>query len=144
MEISYHSRTPRPALPWRFVEDLHALAREVDVLMLAASADDGKAIVTASVLDALGAEGFFINIARGKLVDEAALLDALKHQRIAGAGLDVFVNEPHVPEAFFTLPQVTLQPHRASATQQTRLEMGEIVLRNLAACFSGETPPDKV
>lgn len=144
MEISYHSRTPRPALPWRFVEDLHALAREVDVLMLAASADDGKAIVTASVLDALGAEGFFINIARGKLVDEAALLDALKHQRIAGAGLDVFVNEPHVPEAFFTLPQVKLQPHRASATQQTRLEMGEIVLRNLAACFSGETPPDKV
>lgn len=144
MEVMYHSRSPRPTLPWRFIDDLHTLAREADVLMLAASADDGKTIVTASVLDALGPNGFFINIARGKLVDEQALLDALHHNRIAGAGLDVFVNEPHVPDAFFTLPQVTLQPHRASATQQTRMEMGEMVLRNLAACFSGETPPNKV
>lgn len=144
MEVLYHSRTPRPSLPWRFVDDLHALAREVDVLLLAASADGGKVIVDASVLDALGPDAFFINIARGKLVDEPALLEALRHQRIAGAGLDVFANEPHVPEAFFTLPQVTLQPHRASATQQTRLEMGETVLRNLAACFAGETPPNKV
>lgn len=144
MEVLYHSRTPRPELPWRFIDDLHALAREVDVLVLAASADGGQVMITASVLDALGSDGFFINVARGKLVDEAALLDALIHKRIAGAGLDVFANEPHVPEAFFTLPQVTLQPHRASATHQTRLEMGDIVLRNLAACFKGETPPNKV
>lgn len=144
MEVLYHSRSPRPALPWRYIDDLHTLAREADVLVLAASADGGETIVTASVLEALGAEGFFINVARGKLVDEEALLAALTHKRIAGAGLDVFANEPHVPAAFFALPQVTLQPHRASATQQTRLEMGEIVLRNLAACFNGETPPNKV
>lgn len=88
--------------------------------MLAASADSGEVIISESVLEALGPEGYFINVARGKLVDEAALLDALTHKRIAGAGLDVFAHEPHVPEGFFTLNNVTLQPHCASATVQTR------------------------
>ena len=142
--ILYTDLAPIAALDYTFVADIHALAQEVDVLVLAASADSGKVIISESVLEALGPEGYFINVARGKLVDEAALLDALTHRRIAGAGLDVFAHEPHVPEGFFTLNNVTLQPHRASATVQTRLEMGNIVLVNLAACFSGKVPPHRV
>lgn len=142
--ILYTDLAPIAALDYTFVADIHALAQEVDVLVLAASADSGKVIISESVLEALGPEGYFINVARGKLVDEAALLDALTHRRIAGAGLDVFAHEPHVPEGFFTLNNVTLQPHRASATVQTRLEMGNIVLANLAACFSGKVPPHRV
>lgn len=142
--ILYTDLAPIAALDYTFVADIHALAQEVDVLVLAASADSGKVIISESVLEALGPEGYFINVARGKLVDETALLDALTHKRIAGAGLDVFANEPHVPEGFFTLNNVTLQPHRASATVQTRLEMGNIVLANLEACFSGKVPPHRV
>lgn len=142
--ILYTDLAPMTVLDYTFVADIHALAQEVDVLVLAASADSGKVIISESVLEALGPEGYFINVARGKLVDEPALLDALTHKRIAGAGLDVFAHEPHVPEGFFTLNNVTLQPHRASATVQTRLEMGKIVLANLAACFSGKVPPHRV
>lgn len=142
--ILYNSRAEIPGLNYAFVADLRALAQEVDVLVLAASADGGEVIVDAPVLEALGPDGYFINIARGKLVDETALLNALREKRIAGAGLDVFANEPHVPEGFFTLPNVTLQPHRASATLQTRLAMGNMVLENLAACFNGQLPPHRV
>lgn len=142
--ILYTDLAPIAALDYTFVADIHALAQEVDVLVLAASADSGKVIISESVLEALGPEGYFINVARGKLVDETALLVALTHKHIAGAGLDVFAHEPHVPEGFFTLNNVTLQPHRASATVQTRLEMGNIVLANLAACFSGKVPPHRV
>lgn len=142
--ILYTSRAAIPELDYTFVPDLHALAQEVDVLVLAASADGGEVIIDAPVLEALGPKGYFINIARGKLVDETALLNALREKRIAGAGLDVFANEPHVPEGFFTLPNVTLQPHRASATLQTRLAMGNMVLENLAACFNGQLPPHRV
>ncbi|MBY6255572.1 2-hydroxyacid dehydrogenase [Phytobacter diazotrophicus] len=142
--ILYTDLAPIAALDYTFIADIQALAQEVDVLVLAASADSGEVIISESVLEALGPEGYFINVARGKLVDEAALLDALTHKRIAGAGLDVFAHEPHVPEGFFTLNNVTLQPHRASATVQTRLEMGNIVLANLAACFSGNVPPHRV
>ena len=142
--ILYTDLAPIAALDYTFIADIQALAQEVDVLVLAASADSGEVIISESVLEALGPEGYFINVARGKLVDEAALLDALIHKRIAGAGLDVFAHEPHVPEGFFTLNNVTLQPHRASATVQTRLEMGNIVLANLAACFSGNVPPHRV
>ena len=142
--ILYTDLGPIAALDYTFVADIHSLAQEVDVLILAASADGGQVIINQSVLEALGPQGYFINVARGKLVDESALLAALREKRIAGAGLDVFANEPHVPEGFFTLNNVTLQPHRASATVQTRLEMGNIVLENLAACFSGQLPPHRV
>ncbi|MBA1202839.1 2-hydroxyacid dehydrogenase [Pseudomonas capeferrum] len=144
MRIAYTDLREQPECGYRFVGDLQALARSVDVLVLAASADDGKAIVTAEVLDALGPDGYLINVARGKLVDEEALVEALRERRIAGAGLDVFVDEPHVPAALCDLDQVSLQPHRASATLQTRLEMGRLVLLNLEACFRGELPPHRV
>ncbi|VVQ03159.1 2-ketogluconate reductase [Pseudomonas fluorescens] len=144
MRIAYTDLHEQPDSGYRFVADLTALARSVDVLVLAASADDGKAIVTAEVLEALGPDGYLVNVARGKLVDEDALVEALRERRIAGAGLDVFVDEPNVPPALHDLDHVSLQPHRASATLQTRLEMGRMVLLNLAACFAGERPPHRV
>ena len=144
MTVLYNSNNPVPGLAYRFISDINQLARDADVLILAASADGGQLIITDAVLDALGRDGYFINIARGKLVDEDALLAALTQGRIAGAGLDVFAHEPHVPEGFLALKNVTLQPHRASATLQTRIAMGEIVLENLAACFNGKQPPHQV
>lgn len=144
MRIAYNGRREQPETGYRFEADLVELARSVDVLVVAAAADGGEVLVTAEVLDALGPEGYLVNVARGKLVDEEALVEALREQRIAGAGLDVFVHEPHVPPALRDLNQVVLQPHRGSATLQTRLEMGQMVLSNLAACFRGEVPPNCV
>lgn len=144
MDIAYNGRHEQPDSGYRFEADLVALARSVDVLVVAASADGGQVLVTAEVLDALGPQGYLINVARGKLVDEQALVEALREHRIAGAGLDVFVDEPYVPPTLCALDQVSLQPHRGSATLQTRLEMGRIVLRNLQACFAGEVPPNRV
>lgn len=144
MDIAYNGRHEQPGSGYRFEADLVALARSVDVLVVAASADGGQVLVTAEVLDALGPQGYLINVARGKLVDEQALVEALREQRIAGAGLDVFVDEPYVPPTLCALDQVSLQPHRGSATLQTRLEMGRIVLRNLQARFAGEVPPNRV
>lgn len=144
MTVRYTARRERPASGYRFVPDLLELARCSDVLVLAASADQGQVIVTDEVLQALGPDGYLINVARGKLVDEAALVAALANGTIAGAGLDVFADEPQVPEALFDMDNVVLQPHRASATKQTRLAMGEIVLQNLEACFSRAPLPTAV
>jgi hydroxypyruvate reductase len=142
--IAYTNRGRIDSLPYSVAPDLHQLARESDVLILAASADDGKAIIDMSVFDALGPDGVLINVARGKLVDEADLVQALQEGRIAGAGLDVFADEPRVPEALWTMENVVLLPHRASATEETRQAMGQVVLDNLAACFAGRTPPARV
>lgn len=144
MSIHYTDLHEQPGSGYHFVPDLIELARQSDVLMLAASADQGRAIITAPVLEALGPEGYLINVARGKLVDEQALINALSTRTIAGAGLDVFADEPHVPVALRALNNVVLQPHRASATEQTRLAMGEIVLANLQACFAGAPLPTAV
>jgi len=144
MRIAYNGRREQPETGYRYEANLVELARSVDVLVVAASADGGQVLVTAEVLDALGPEGYLVNVARGKLVDEDALVEALREQHIAGAGLDVFVDEPYVPPALRDLNQVSLQPHRGSATLQTRLEMGRMVLNNLEACFRGEVPPNRV
>lgn len=144
MNISYTDLREQPESGYGFVPDLLELARRSDVLILAASADQGSAIITSEVLSALGPDGYLINVARGKLVDEQALVAALSDRMIAGAGLDVFVDEPNVPEALRTLENVVLQPHRASATEQTRLAMGEIVLANLKACFARQPIPTGV
>jgi glyoxylate reductase len=144
MTIRYTDLREQPASGYGFVPELIELARCSDVLMLAASADQGSAIIDAAVLEALGPQGYLINVARGKLVDEQALISALSTRTIAGAGLDVFADEPHVPLALRALNNVVLQPHRASATEQTRLAMGEIVLANLQACFAGTPLPTAV
>jgi lactate dehydrogenase-like 2-hydroxyacid dehydrogenase len=142
--IAYVDRREHKDLPYQYVSDLLQLARDSEVLVLAASADDGKAIINTEILNALGPKGVLVNIARGKLVDEAALVLALQEGRLGGAGLDVFVDEPKVPQALWSMDNVVLQPHRASATEETRREMGQIVLDNLAAYFAGERPPTSV
>jgi lactate dehydrogenase-like 2-hydroxyacid dehydrogenase len=123
-----------------FVPDLVELARESDALVLCAAADTAEGIVNAAVLDALGPRGFLVNVARGRLVNETDLTEALVAGRIAGAGLDVFVDEPRVPLALRQSDSVTLQAHRASATWETRTAMGEMVLAGIAQALAGERP----
>ncbi|WP_250493195.1 2-hydroxyacid dehydrogenase [Caballeronia sp. GAWG1-1] len=124
----------------RFVPDLLQLARDSDILVLAAAADKAQGIVDAAVLDALGRDGYLINIARGKLVVESDLVQALQGGVIAGAGLDVFVDEPNVPAELFGMDRVVLQAHRASATVESRTAMGEMVLSSIAQALAGLRP----
>ncbi len=138
--ISYTDLRRMDDLPHAFVPDLVELARDVDALVLCAAADKAEGIVDARVLDALGPQGFLVNVARGRLVNEADLTDALVAGRIAGAGLDVFVDEPHVPAALRASDRVTLQAHRASATWETRTAMGRMVLDSIAQALAGERP----
>ncbi len=120
--------------------DLIDLARESDALVLCAAADKAEGIVNAAVLDALGPRGFLVNVARGRLVNEADLTEALTAGRIAGAGLDVFVDEPRVPLALRQSDHVTLQAHRASATWETRTAMAQMVLDSITQALAGERP----
>lgn len=142
--ISYTDLQAMSDVPYTFVADLLTLANDSDALILAAAADKGEAIVNAEVLHALGRDGYLINIARGKLVDEPALVAALQSGQIAGAGLDVFADEPQVPTELFELEQAVLQPHRASATVQTRTRMGEMVVASLVDVFAGRKPAGSV
>jgi len=123
-----------------FVPTLLELAAESDALVLCAAADQAEGIVNAAVLDALGPRGFLVNVARGRLVNEADLAAAITAGRIAGAGLDVFVDEPRVPLALRQSDAVTLQAHRASATWETRTAMAEMVLASVAQGLAGERP----
>ena len=137
MQISYLSRSPK-AVPWQFVADPVELARGVDFLFVTALADAStKHIVNRAVLDALG-QGMLINISRAQNVDEAALLDALEAGRIGGAALDVFEGEPAINPRFAALGNVLLQPHVGSATVETRVAMGQLMLDNMVAHFAGQ------
>jgi hydroxypyruvate reductase len=142
--ISYTDLRAFDDVPHTFVADLQDLARASDALVLAASADDAEGIIDAAVLDALGAQGYLINVARGKLVNERDLAEALERGVIAGAGLDVFVDEPNVPMDLISAERAVLQPHRGSATVQTRTDMGNIVLASLAEAFAGRRPSTSV
>ena len=131
MEILYHNRNPRTDVPYRYVDSLIELAKQSDFLVVATpGGPDNAKLINQEVLEALGPEGYLINIARGVVVDEEALVSALQSRSIAGAGLDVFVNEPHVPEALFELDNVTLCPHIASATIETRGAMRDLAIEN--------------
>jgi len=138
--IAYTDLRAMDDVAHRFVPDLVDLARNSDALVLCAAADRAEGIVDAAVLDALGPRGFLVNVARGRLVNEAALSEALVAGRIAGAGLDVFVDEPRVPAALRQSERATLQAHRASATWETRTAMGEMVLESIAQALAGERP----
>jgi len=138
--ISYTDLRAMDDLAHRFVPDLVQLARDSDALILCAAADKAEGIVDAAVLEALGPRGFLVNVARGRLINEADLAEALTAGRIAGAGLDVFVDEPRVPLALRQSDRVTLQAHRASATWETRTAMGEMVLDGIAQALAGERP----
>lgn len=142
--ISYTDLRAMDDVPHTFVADLLELARGSDALIVAAAADKAEGLIDAAVLAALGAEGYLINVARGRLVNEPDLLTALQTGTIAGAGLDVFVDEPRVPESLFARENVVLQPHRASATVQTRTRMGEMVLASLADALAGKVPANSV
>lgn len=145
MEVHYWSRSPVADKNWVAHASPVELAENCDVLAVCVAANASTAnIVNADVLAALGNKGYLINVARGTVVDEDALLAALNGGIIAGAGLDVFVNEPTIREEFFTAPNTVLMPHQGSATVETRIGMGELVLANLQAYFAGDVPPTKV
>ncbi|PJG49752.1 hydroxyacid dehydrogenase [Sphingobium sp. LB126] len=138
-EILYHSRRAVVDAAYRYVADPLDFARASDVIIVATSGGpETPGLVDAAMLDALGPEGFIVNISRGSVIDEDALVAALAERRIAGAGLDVFVDEPHVPEALIAMDQVVLQPHQGSATVETRKAMADLVLANLDAWAAGE------
>jgi lactate dehydrogenase-like 2-hydroxyacid dehydrogenase len=137
MAVRYHNRRELPDSPHAYEPTLKGLANWADFLVVAsAGGPETRKLVDAGVLEALGPEGFLVNISRGSVIDEAALLDALRGGRIAGAGLDVFEKEPEVPEAFFALDNVVLLPHVASATRETRQAMADLVLENLRGFFA--------
>jgi hydroxypyruvate reductase len=139
MKIAYQGPNRKRDVAWPYFAKPVDLARESDILMIACPGGEAtRNLVSAAVIDAIGPKGFVVNIARGSVVDEPALLKALQENRIAGAGLDVFADEPRVPEAFFALENVVLQPHVASATHKTRTAMGKLVIDNLAAHFAGK------
>jgi lactate dehydrogenase-like 2-hydroxyacid dehydrogenase len=136
METRYHNRTPLADLAYGYEASLVDLARWADFLVIAAAGGAAtRAMVSREVLAALGKKGYLINIARGSVVDEAALVDALVNRRIAGAALDVFADEPNVPPELFALDNVVLLPHIASATRETRQAMADLVLDNLRSYF---------
>ena len=136
MEVSYTGRKPQE-VPYRFAPDLKSLAAESDFLVVACPGGAAtRNIVNADVLAALGKKGTLINIARGSIVDEPALVAALQAGSIKGAGLDVFADEPHVPEPLLAMDNVVLLPHVGSATHETRKAMGDLCKGNLDAWFS--------
>jgi hydroxypyruvate reductase len=139
IEVGYYDPLPKPNVPYKAFKSALELARHADILFLCAAGGAGRShIVTAELLDALGPEGIFVNIARGWLVDEPALVRALEDGRLGAAGLDVFEDEPRVPEALLRLDNVVLTPHIASSTEETMGAMGECVLDNIRSWFQGK------
>jgi lactate dehydrogenase-like 2-hydroxyacid dehydrogenase len=140
-EIGYFSRT-RHDLPYEYFSSLKALAEWCSVLMVAVRAGaDTHHAVDADILRRLGKDGYVVNIARGSVIDQQALVAALTDQSIAGAGLDVFEKEPHAPDALTAFPQVVLTPHVGGHTVESHRAMQDCVIANLAAYFSGKPLP---
>ena len=144
-EIGYWNRSPKPTSPWQAFPTPPALAAWADILVVAvAGGGDTIGLIDAETIAALGPEGLLVNISRGTTIDEAALIAALETASIAGAGLDVFLNEPAIDARFLHLDNVVLSPHQGSATITTRRAMGALVRANLAAHFAGESLPAAV
>lgn len=138
MKVAYHGRSKQD-VPQSYYESPVALAKDCDVLVLACpGGEETRNLVSTEVLKALGPDGHVVNISRGSVVDEPVLLEYLKENRIAGAALDVFENEPRIDETFFKLDNAVLQPHVGSATHETRGAMSQLVVDNLAAHFAGK------
>ncbi len=139
MQVSYTDVGAQGDQPYSFVPDLTELARDSDFLIVtAAGGPISRKMVNGNVLAALGAKGTLINVARGSIVDEDALVAALEAGTLGAAGLDVFANEPNVPEALFKLENVVLMPHHSSGTIESRSLMGDLIVENLAAHFAGQ------
>jgi lactate dehydrogenase-like 2-hydroxyacid dehydrogenase len=139
MRVSYHGRSVQAHQPHQHYPDLVVMARDVDWLVVVAPGSAAtQGLVSRAVMEALGPEGALVNVSRGSLVDEPAMVELLADGRLGGAALDVFADEPRVPEALLTLPNVVLSPHQGSATEKTRAAMGDLVVKNLAAHFAGD------
>ncbi len=137
--VAYHGRRKQDDQPYEYFADLVGMARSCDtVIAICPGGEATRGIVNRSVLDALGPNGTFINIARGSVHDEPALVAALQEGTLGFAGLDVFADEPSVPEELFAMDNVVLQPHQGSATVQTRNDMADLVVNNLDAHFAGK------
>lgn len=145
LPVSYYGRSRQADVGYRHYADLVALARNVDTLIVATPGGAAtRNIINAQVLDALGPKGILVNVARGSVVDEPALIAALKQKRILGAGLDVFMNEPNPDPAFLGLDNAILLPHVGSASVHTRDAMGQLVVDNLNAFAAGKPPSTPV
>ena len=139
MKIAYHSRHHQSGIAYDYYARPVDLARYVKILVVACpGGKETERIVSREVIEALGVDGYIINVSRGSTVDEPVLIDALANGRLAGAGLDVFAAEPNVPDALLKLDNVVLQPHVSSATHWTRAAMGQLVVDNLEAFFAGK------
>jgi lactate dehydrogenase-like 2-hydroxyacid dehydrogenase len=138
MNVIWHGPRPKPEVPYEYVPDLVALARRSDYLMVACRGGPAtRGLISAEVLDAVGPKGTVINIARGSVVDEEALIARLRHGRVGFAALDVYENSPRIRPEFLALPNVILQPHQGSATIETRTAIGRLMIDNLSAHFAG-------
>jgi len=141
VDVVYHGRHPQDDAPYLYYPSLLSMAKACDILVICAPGGaTTRKIVDREVLEALGPNGVLVNIARGSLVDEAALIEALASGRILAAGLDVFENEPQVPEALLKLENVVLLPHVGSASKPTRLAMANLVVDNLFSWMDGKGP----
>lgn len=139
--IVYHSRKPAPGVSYKHYPDLVAMARDVDALIaIIPGGAATKHIINREVLEALGPRGVFVNVARGSVVDEKALIDVLREKKILSAGLDVFEDEPNVPQALTDMEHVVLLPHVASGSRYTREAMGQLVVDNLKSWAEGKGP----
>ena len=139
--VVYHTRRARPELAYRHYPKLVDMARDVDTLIVIVPGGGAtKNMIDAQVLEALGRDGILINVARGSVIDEAALIAALREHKIMAAGLDVFVNEPQVPEELLTMENVVLFPHLGSASVFTREKMDQLLVDNILA-WANDRPP---
>ena len=139
--VVYHGRAPQPGAPYLYYPTLEGMARACDILMVAAPGGaQTRHIVNRAIIDAVGPDGVIINVSRGSLVDEAALIAALAEGRLLGAGLDVFENEPNVPAALLALDNAVLLPHVGSASRHTRQAMGDLMIANLNSWRDGKGP----
>ncbi|MGA7790978.1 MAG: 2-hydroxyacid dehydrogenase [Xanthobacteraceae bacterium] len=139
--VVYHTRRPRPDLGYRHYPKLIDMARDVDTLLVIVPGGAATAnLINAEVLDALGPNGILINMARGSVVDETALIEALNAKRIMAAGLDVYLREPQVPAELIAMENVVLFPHLGSASVHTRDKMDQLIVDNIAAWASGKPP----
>jgi hydroxypyruvate reductase len=139
MSVAYTARSAKADLPWRFLPTAAALAAESDFLVVITPGGAGtRKLINAEVLHALGPKGILVNVARGSVVDEAALIDALQSGALGGAALDVFEDEPRVPQALIDMPHVVLSPHIGSATRETRQAMCDLAFNNIVAYFAAQ------
>ena len=139
--VVYHSRRPAAGVSYRHYPNLVDMARDVDILLVMTPGGAAtRNLINAEVLKALGPEGILINMARGSVVDEPALIEALKSKTIMSAGLDVYVREPQVPAELIAMDNIVLFPHLGSATVHTRMQMDQLVVDNLVAWAAGKPP----